>query len=368
MKTIRMKVKRDAYAWLNAAAVEVNQVWNWANQVSADACDRNLRANAKFLTGFDLTALTAGACECFSYINSDAINEVALQYVKKRREAKRCQLRWRVSSGPRRSLGWVPFKHVGLKRKGRGFRFCGKSFRVFNRAYLGDMNWRGGSFSQDAVGDWWLCLPVETPAKDTPAPREIVGIDLGIKTIATTSDGDALEAGRWTYANADRLANAQRRGHKRQAKRIHRKIARCRADALHKFSRKIVDQYQTIVIGDVSSSSLTKTTMAKAVSDSGWYALKTQLQYKGEHAGRFVQIVNERNTTRACSDCGSLSGPAGLAMLVVRDWICADCGSAHDRDVNAAKNIRSRAKALASVSRNETNECRPRRGVVEVSP
>ena len=79
------------------------------------------------------------------------------------------------------------------------------------------------------------------------APREAVGIDLGLKSIATTSDGDTLEAGRWTHAYADKLARAQRHGHKRQAKRIHRKAARCRADALHKFSRKMVDRYQNIV-------------------------------------------------------------------------------------------------------------------------
>ena len=91
-----------------------------------------------------------------------------------------------------------------------------------------------------------------------------------MKSIATTSDGDKLEAGRWTHAYADRLAQAQRHGHKKQAKRLHRKAARRRADALHKFSRKIIDQYQNIVIGDVSSLRLVRTRMAKSVLDSGW--------------------------------------------------------------------------------------------------
>jgi len=77
---------------------------------------------------------------------------------------------------------------------------------------------------------------------------EEVGIDLGLKTIAVTSDEDYLEAGCWTRRFAGKLASAQRRGHKRQAKRIHRKIARCRADALHKFSRK-----RSIVIRKSSS-------------------------------------------------------------------------------------------------------------------
>jgi hypothetical protein len=63
------------------------------------------------------------------------------------------------------------------------------------------------------------------------------------------------------------------------------------------------------------------------------------MQYKGEHAGRSVQVVNERNTTRACSSCKALTGPSGLSHLAVRQWDCANCGESHDRDVNAARNI-----------------------------
>jgi putative transposase len=171
------------------------------------------------------------------------------------------------------------------------------------------------------------------------APREAVGIDLGLKTIATTSDGDTLEAGKWTAGIADKLAMAQRRGHKRQAKRLHRKAARRRQDALHKFSRVMVDSYQTIVVGDVSSVKLAKTRMAKSVLDSGWGMLKNYLAFKSEHAGRSFSVVNERNTTRVCSNCGCASGPSGLSQLVVRQWECSECGAEHNRDVNAARNI-----------------------------
>ena len=134
------------------------------------------------------------------------------------------------------------------------------------------------------------------------APRESVGIDLGLKSIATTSDGDRLEAGRWTQAYAHKLALAQRRGHKDQAKRIHRKAARCRADALHKFSRSLVDRYQNIVVGDVSSLKLAKTRMAKSVLDSGWGMLKTQLHVQGP-AGRQKRSGRQaRATRRECAE------------------------------------------------------------------
>jgi IS605 OrfB family transposase len=105
---------------------------------------------------------------------------------------------------------------------------------------------------------------------------------LGLKTIATTSDGEKLEAGRWTAGMAKKLAMAQRRGHKRQAKRIHRKAANQRKDALHQFSTRVVRQYQQIVVGDVSSLKLAKTKMAKSVLDSGWGMLKNFLDYKSQ--------------------------------------------------------------------------------------
>lgn len=354
MRTLRLKVKREAYPWLRAAAVEVNQAWNWANATSIDAADRNRRASAKFLSGFDLCNLSAGATEYFERIGSDTIQRVCIEYATKRRTAKKVRLRWRASRGSRRALGWIPFKAASLKRKGRSLRFCGKTIRVFDREYLGELKWRDGCFAEDACGDWWLCVPVIRETERNAALREAVGIDLGLKDIAVTSDGERLEAGRWTQCYAEKLAMAQRRGHKRQAKRIHRKVANCRQDALHKFSRKIVDQYQNIIVGDVSSTKLVKTRMAKSVLDSGWGMLKTQLQYKGKHAGRHVSVVSEKYTSVTCSSCGCLSGPRGANGLIVRSWVCRECGDSHDRDVNAARNILTAGRLLRSVSGNES--------------
>jgi putative transposase len=366
-RTLRLKVRAESYAWLNAAAVEVNTVFNYCNETSLSAITRTDKKR-KWLSGFDLCDLTSGATKYFSRIGADTIQLICMQYAHNRRKANKTKLRWRASQGAGKSLGWVPFKAANLKRKGNALRFAGKAFRVFDAEKLEGVNWQQGCFAEDACGDWWLCLPVNHPFKTSVAPRESVGIDLGLKSIATTSDGEILEAGRWTRTYEDRLASAQRRGHKHKAKRIHRKIARCRADALHKFSRKIVDQYQTIVVGDVSSSKLVNTNMAKSVLDAGWWKLKTQLQYKGEHAGRSVSIVNERNTTRVCSSCGCVSGPSGLRQLVVRRWTCSECGVTHDRDVNAARNILAVARCQPSVSGNEPLRHEYRRLIRRVVP
>jgi len=357
-RTLRFKVRPESYAWLNAAAIEVNGVFNYCNQISLATATRTDRKR-KWLSDYDLCNLTAGATEYLQRIGADTIQRICVEYAQKRVAARRLKLRWRVSRGARRSLGWIPFKAASLKRKGTALRFCGKTFRVFERERLEGVSWKQGCFAQDAVGDWWLCLPVEESIEQTAAPKESVGVDLGLKDAAVTSDGERLEALRFYRDAQHRIGALQRRRHVRQAKRMHRRIRWRRQDVCHQFSRKMVNTYQKIVVGDVSSLKLAKTRMAKSVLDSGWGTLKRFLQYKGECAGRTVQVVNERNTSRSCSSCGALSGPRGLRQLAVRRWECAHCGESHDRDVNAARNILTAgSRCGTSVSGNEPLACR----------
>ncbi len=358
IRTLRLKLKTEAYPWLNAAAVEVNQVWNYANATSYKAA-RPFAGPPKWLSGFDLDKLTSGATECFERIGSDTIQRVNAEFATRRRQCQKAKLNWRVSRGAKRSLGWIPFKGVQLKRKGKSLRFSGKAFRVFEQDRLEAVHWKSGCFAQDAVGDWWLCLPVELSPEQSEAKAHSVGLDLGLKSTVATSDGEKLEAGHFYRSIERKIAEAQRRGHQRQAKRLHRTAARRRKEALHQFSRKIVDQYQWIFVGDVSSAKLTKTRMAKSVLDAGWGMLKAQLLYKSQQAGRCVRIINERNTTRACSSCKALTGPAGLDMLSVRRWMCVSCGDTHDRDVNAARNILFAGRSSPSVSGNESSLSAP---------
>ena len=177
-----------------------------------------------------------------------------------------------------------------------------------------------------------------------------------VGTIGGERQGRWLQRIRFYRDAQHRIGALQRRGHVRQAKRLHRRIRRRRQEACHQFSRRMVNTYQKIVVGDVSSLKLAKTRMAKSVLDSGWGTLKRFLQYKGECAGRTVQVVNERNTSRSCSSCGALSGPRGLRQLAVRRWECAHCGEWHDRDVNAARNIlNAGSRCGTSVSGNESS-------------
>jgi putative transposase len=176
VRTFRMKVTAKGYAWLDAAATEVNQVWNYANATSYKAA-RPFAGTGKWLSAFDLNNLTAGATEYFDHIGSETIQRVNAEFATRRKQFKKVKLCWQVSRGSKRSLGWIPFKAAQLKRKGKSLRFSGKTLRVFERELLEGTKWKSGCFAQVAVGDWWLCLPVAREVCQTVAPKEAVGID-----------------------------------------------------------------------------------------------------------------------------------------------------------------------------------------------
>ena len=198
---------------------------------------------------------------------------------------------------------------------------------------------RAGSFSEDSRGRWYFNVAVEVevlPGQGASA----VGIDLGLKECATTSDGDKLQ-GRWFRELEPQLAAAQRARKKKRVKAIHAKIANRRKDAIHKFTTHLVKNNAAIFVGDVASAKLVKTKMAKSTLDAGWSTLKTMLEYKSHQAGIVFEVVSESYSTQTCSCCGAIpaSSPKGRAGLRIREWTCSDCGAEHDRDVNAARNI-----------------------------
>ena len=104
VRTLRLKVKREGYPWLNAAAIEVNQVWNFSNATSYRAA-RPFAGQPQILSAFDLDKLTAGATECFEHIGSDTIQRVNAEFATRRKQYRKAKLRWRVSQGSKRSLG-----------------------------------------------------------------------------------------------------------------------------------------------------------------------------------------------------------------------------------------------------------------------
>lgn len=337
-KTLKLRIKDKHAKTLLAMAREVNLVWNYCNETS----HRAIRERGQWLSGFDLQKLTNGLSKCDGVlIGSPTVQQVCEDYAKARKQFKRSRLNWRVSNrnSPKYSLGWIPFKARAVQYKSGQIQFAGHKISLWDSYGLSRYALRAGSFSEDARGRWYLniCVQVEThPSVGTAS----VGIDLGLKTAATTSDGEVL-VGRQYRALEQKLGIAQRAGKKARVRAIHAKIKNQRKDAQHKFSTALVERCAAIFVGDVASGNLVKTQMAKSALDAGWSQLKTMLEQKCQRAGVVFEVVNETYTTQACSCCGSLSAssPKGRAGLRIRDWTCVDCGTAHDRDINAARNI-----------------------------
>lgn len=334
-KTLKVRVRDKHAKLLRKMATETNQVWNFCNELS----DRMIRERGHWMTGFDFSPYTVGASKEFEYIGSATIQEVSEQFASKRRTAKRRKLRWRKSFGGQRSLGWVPFKARAAKWKNGQLFFAGRYFNVWDTYGLSQYTFRAGCFAEDSRGRWYFCVAVKVDAKPSVG-QDRIGIDLGLKTVATCSDGVKLN-GRWYRRNERDLAIAQRARKKKRVKAIHAKIRNSRQDALHKFSRQLVERSGEIYVGNVSSTKLTKTNMAKSTLDAGWASFKAMLDYKSQQAGIVYREINEAHTTQVCSSCGVKpdSRPKGIADLGIREWECCDCGELHDRDINSAINI-----------------------------
>ena len=334
-KTLKVRVRDKHAKRLHAMAYGVNQVWNYINELSA----RAIREKSRFFSAYDLHPYTKGAGKELG-LHSQTLQCVAGEYVTRRKQFRKSRLAWRKSFGVRRSLGWIPVNTGAAQWKHGQVFHNGHHFKVWDSYGLSQYRFRSGSFNEDARGRWYFNVVVDVDPPTKQPIGETVGVDLGLKDVATCSDGMKLINRRFYRDMEDNLATAQRAGNKKRVRAIYAKIRNRRKDAAHKFSRRLVDDYGAVYVGDVSSLKLAKTRMAKSVLDAGWGQLKTMLEYKCDRAGIVFKVVDERYTTQTCSSCGGLprSRPKGIAGLGIRVWTC-ECGVTHDRDINAARNI-----------------------------
>ena len=197
---------------------------------------------------------------------------------------------------------------------------------------------------------WHLAVCIEAqPNAIQRVASGRVGIDPGFSSLLTLSDGIKVEHPRELEASAQALARAQRGGHKRTAARVQERIANQRCDRNHKLSRKLVSENELIVFSADRHKAIAAM-FGKSVASSSHAQLRSMLAYKSRTGGTQYVEVGSRNSTRACSSCGSLSGPTGFSGLSVRRWVCTDCGVEHDRDCNAAVNTLALGAGRASIS------------------
>jgi putative transposase len=211
--------------------------------------------------------------------------------------------------------------------------------------------------SREPDGRWYVTLAVDG---DAPAPLPLaghaVGVDLGVKDFAVTSDGQRIANPRHLERKARNLARHQRRmarcqpgsANRARAKiaRAHREVRDARQDFLHRVSTRLARGSDMIVIEDLAVKNLMKNRrLARVIADCGWGEFRRQLAYKCRRYGRELVVIDRwYPSSKTCSACGHLLAALSLAT---RAWTCPSCRARHDRDINAATNILAAGLAAA---------------------
>jgi putative transposase len=330
---------RKLEAWL----FHLTGVWNWAiRKIELDAKDgiyytpkefHNLLANhsqrlgipSHTLQGMLTTAYTAWK-RCFKKLAK-----------KPRRK------------GQRNKLNSIPFPDPYRVPQGNHIHVPGVGSVRFHQQDIPEGKIKCGRIMKRASG-WYLCLVMDAAPNTIPlVAHGIIGIDPGFHALLTLSTGEKIPYPRELEASATRLAQAQRGHNHRLAARLQERIANQRKDRNHKLSRRLVAENAVIHFSKDQVSGIART-FGKSVASSGHYQLRQFLAYKSRAGGRRYDEPDSKQSTRRCAACGALSGPTGFAGLKVRHWVCAMCGTAHDRDINAAMNARNAGLGISHES------------------
>jgi IS605 OrfB family transposase len=214
---------------------------------------------------------------------------------------------------------------------------------------------------RDAAGRFFASFVVEVGLDRLPETDRECGIDLGLGYFAVLDDGTKISSPRFLRRAEKKLKRAQQALSRKQkgsanrdkarvkVGRAHAKVAGARRDFHHKLSTAVIRENQAVSVEDLAVKGLARTRLAKSVHDAGWSQFVHMLEYKAELYGRqFRRIGRFEPTSQVCSACGVKDGPKPLH---VRAWTCSGCGTVHDRDVNAARNIAALGRREAQNAR-----------------
>lgn len=206
MKTLKLRIRDKHTKVLVNLAQQVNFVWNYVNDLSY----RYLQKHHKFLSAYDIAPYTKGTSkECD--LHSQTVQAITEEYVIRRKQFKKAKLQWRVSNpkSSRKSLGWIPFKKSAIKYSDGWVSYGKHIFKLWDSYGLSKYQVKIGCFVQDSRNRWYVCLVVESEKWITQGTKSI-GIDLGLKDLATCSDGTKISNPKYFKRYEKKLAMAQR--------------------------------------------------------------------------------------------------------------------------------------------------------------
>jgi putative transposase len=250
----------------------------------------------------------------------------------------------RYNSFTLKQTGWkVNGKYLSISKVGT-FKL------ILSRQIGGDI--KTVTISRSSMNKWFACFNCDNvPETKLPKSSDIIGIDVGIKSFLVDSDGNKVDNPTY-YRKSERLLRRRQRVlcrrkkgsiNRRKARilvaKAHEKVTNQRYDFLHKLSTSYIRGYGTLVFEDLNIQGMVKNShLAKSISDCGWGLFYRLCEYKAEEAGRrIIRIPRSEPTSKTCSECGAINQELKLSD---RNWLCKSCGTYHDRDFNAAKNIK----------------------------
>lgn len=222
--------------------------------------------------------------------------------------------------------------------------------------------------SKDTAGRYFVSMLCSDDVQAKPEAAGKVGIDLGLTHFAILSTGEKVASPKAFATIESKLARAQRAlakkqkgsANRRKAKlkvaRLHAKVADTRKDFLHKLSTRLINENQVIAIETLAVSNMQKNPcLAKSISDASWYEFIRQLEYKAQWYGRtLIGIDRWYPSSKRCSNCGHT---VKAMPLKVREWSCPECGTNHDRDINAARNVLAAGLAVSALGESVSPVC-----------